>query len=77
MEKRKLSILNPEIYMVAGYRWLPFTLQCHLYHSQAKTAKAVEQIFCPGKERPRRLADGKSRGLDAARAKKMPTESLV
>ena len=36
----------------------------------------MEQIFRPGKERLCRLAGGKSRRLDAARAEKMPTESL-
>ena len=46
------------------------------YYSQVRTAKAVMQIFRSGKERPRRLAGGKSRGLDAARAEKMLTESL-
>ena len=48
-----------------------------LYYSQAKTAKDVERIFHPGKERPRRLAGGKSRGLDAARMEKTPTDSLL
>jgi hypothetical protein len=47
------------------------------YYSQAKTAKDVERIFHPGKERPRRLAGGKSRGLDAARMEKTPTDSLL
>jgi hypothetical protein len=46
------------------------------YYSQNKTAKAVEQIFRSGKESPRRLAAGKPRELDAARAEKMPTEWL-
>jgi hypothetical protein len=60
----------------------PFSLNNHLthrclYYSQAKTAKDVERIFHPGKERPRRLAGGKSRGLDAARMEKTPTDSLL
>jgi len=33
--------------------------------------------FCPCKERPCRLAGGKSKGLDTARVEKVPTESLV
>ena len=47
-----------------------------VYTTLIRTAKAVMQNFRSGKERPRRLAGGKSRGLDAARAEKMLTESL-
>ena len=46
------------------------------YYSQVKPAKAVEQIFHSDKESSRRLAGGKSRGFDAVRVERMPTESL-
>lgn len=45
--------------------------------SQVKTAKAAARFFRSGKENSRRLAGGKSREVDAARAEKSPAESLV